>query len=272
MVYKENLVCVIKHDGDILREKDGLISLPFNSEYSILLKNLDSRKASVKISIDGEDVLDNKSLVIAPNSETELEGFLNGCIAKNKFKFIQKTKEIKDFRGDRIDDGIIRVEFAFEKRVSEEIINTRRNWNWIYPVYYPPCNPYCREPVITYSSGNTNCADFNGQLDNVQSYNCSSLNQQSIDCNSGQISEANNIDQDEGITVKGSEINQNFNYASVGELDSSQVIVLRLCGEKINGTKIKKPITTKTKLVCSTCGRKSKSSSKFCSNCGTFLE
>jgi len=107
MTYKNYFVVEVKSKGKILRVKNGVISLPFGSEYSIFLKNLNSRRASVKVHVDGQDILDCHSLILEPNSGTELEGFLNGTVARNKFKFIQKTKEIQDHRGDKIDDGII---------------------------------------------------------------------------------------------------------------------------------------------------------------------
>jgi len=119
MTYKDYFVVEVKSKGKILRVKNGAVSLPFGSEYSILLKNLNSRRASIKIHIDGQDVLDYSSLILEPNTSTELEGFLNGTTARNKFKFIQKTKEIQDHRGDKIGDGMIRVEFAFEKPKPE---------------------------------------------------------------------------------------------------------------------------------------------------------
>ena len=266
MVYKESLVCVVKHAGNILREKDSMVSLPFNSEYSLLFKNLNSRRVSISISIDGVDVLDNRSLIIEGNSESELEGFLNGNVARNKFKFIQKTKEIQDYRGDRIDDGMIRIEFAFEKRVSEEVVHRR---TYIHEPYYYPPYPY--NTSVSFNNGqqwtnscqplsSTHCVNSGDSPGEVRAFNCSMV---------GAISEPI---PNEGITVKGSEVNQNFNYTSIGELDSSQVIILRLCGEKVSGAKIKKPVTVKTKLRCSSCGKKSKSSSQFCSACGTLLE
>ena len=58
MTYKDQFVVEVKTDGQILRVRDGAVYLPYGCEYSILLKNLNSKKASVKISIDGEDVLD----------------------------------------------------------------------------------------------------------------------------------------------------------------------------------------------------------------------
>jgi len=242
MVYKENLVCVVKNNGNILRENDGIVSLPFASEYSILIKNLNSRNASVKISIDGKDVLGGKSLIINSNSESELEGFLDGFVAKNKFKFIQKTKQIQDHRGDFIDDGMIRVEFAFEKPFY--------NYSYTYLNSYPTFNG---------SSGGTLLRS------SISSFNCSSSQLVGNSVCANQIA-------DEGITVKGSEINQNFNHGYIGALEDSQVIIIRLRGEKNNGGFVSKPITVKSKLRCSSCGKYSKSSSQFCSACGTFLE
>ena len=249
MVFKENLVCVIKNHGNILREIDGIVYLPFTSDYSILLKNLNSRRASVNISIDGKDVLDNKSLVIEPNSETELEGFLDGSTAKNKFKFIQKTEQIKDHRGDFIDDGMIRIEFAYEKVSSYKYTYTQNN----FQQYIPPVTFGSAAPILNSST--------------ISSFNCSGSN---IRCSSEVVCDS--LDADEGITVKGSKINQNFNYTSIGSLEPAEVIILRLRGEKNNGGFVSKPITVKSKLRCSSCGKYSKSSSQFCSACGTFLE
>ena len=95
-MYQEKVVGCLINNGKILREKEGIFLIPFGSEYSIYIKNLESRKAKVKISIDGVDVLNGQSLLINPNETTELEVFLNDCIAKNKFKFIPKTKEISE--------------------------------------------------------------------------------------------------------------------------------------------------------------------------------
>ncbi len=257
MTYNTGFVAVVKWNGKILREDKDLVFLPFGSEYSILLKNLNSRKCLVKISIDGQDVLDSNSLILEPNTEIELEGFMKGMKAKNKFKFIKKTKEISDYRGDRIDDGIIRIEYWFEKIVKRlQIIN-----EYIY-------TPYYNYDLISNSTQwhqlqyGTSLKQNTLTGDKVSSNLSSSVNLNSV-----------NFVQDEGITVKGSEINQNFSYGHFGQPeDYSNVIILRLIGSKKNGEVIKTPITTKTKKICSTCGKKSKSNLKYCSNCGTFLD
>jgi hypothetical protein len=121
MTYKKGFVAAIKTQKKILREKDGVVYLPFGSEYSILLKNLESRKVKVKIKIDGEDVIKN-GLVLRPEETIDLERFVKDNLSEgNRFKFVQKTEEIVKHRGDRIDDGIIRIEFAFEKKKLPEI-------------------------------------------------------------------------------------------------------------------------------------------------------
>ena len=57
MVYKKELVVAVKIGGKILREIDDVIQMPFNSEYSLLIKNLGVSRAVINISVDGADVL-----------------------------------------------------------------------------------------------------------------------------------------------------------------------------------------------------------------------
>lgn len=255
MTYKDLFVAEIKSDGNILRIKDDTVYLPFGSEYSILLKNLNSRKASVNVEIDGQDVLDNNSLIIEPNSTSELEGFLKGIKATNKFRFIQKTKQIQEYRGDKVEDGLVRIEFAFEKEpwISETIKEVHHHYHNKIPFTY-----YGSNADWSYSESNNIARGI------------------SSDLNSSHLASSVPLSaplQDEGITVKGQEINYDYTYTNIGDLETSQVIVIKLSGLSNNGVKtIKKPLTVKSKLTCSICGKKSKSSSKYCSNCGTYLE
>ncbi len=79
------------------------------------------------------------------------------------------------------------------------------------------------------------------------------------------------IPPEEGITVKGADVSQNFHSVYCGQLEeNAHVIVIRLKG--VDGKKIvKAPLLTRSKVKCETCGRKNKSGSKFCHNCGTAL-
>ena len=123
MVYSNKLVVVLKNNGKILREYNNTnqdsysVKLPFGSEYSLHFKNLDTRDCVAKISIDGQDVMSGSQLIIRAEQETSIEGFLKGNTATNKFKFIEKTKQISDYRGDKIDDGLITIKYCFTKPV-----------------------------------------------------------------------------------------------------------------------------------------------------------
>jgi hypothetical protein len=160
----------------------------------------------------------------------------------NKFKFIKKTTEIQKHRGDRIDDGLVRVSYKFEANKQMPI--------WIY-------NSVINRP-FNYTITDT---FFNNCYNSETVYTCNLNDTKSF-----------SPKQDEGITVKGEKISQTYNYGCVGDLESAiYTIVLHLKGQTFYEKVVKKAITVKTKLKCETCGRKNKSTNKFCFNCGTYL-
>jgi hypothetical protein len=288
MTYKDQFVAEVKCNGRILRIRDDAVYLPFGSEYSLLLKNLNSRRASVKIHIDGVDVIDGSSLILGPNETTELEGFLSGNVARNRFRFIQKTKEIQDYRGDKIDDGFIRIEFAFEKEKPELIKKTiiheehHHHHHHRYPSYYwlPFSTYYGWNDEVKYTcdnkftGGETQSSASpveNLSNESVKMSNSAFFNQSSARDIGIEMVDSVPLD-DEGITVKGSECNQQFRYGTIGELEQSQTIIIRLKGNTSGGSTIQEPLTVKRRLQCKVCGTKSKSSFKYCPNCGAFLE
>ena len=265
-MYKEKFVATVKVGGRILRENTPLryiprdhgsiVQLPFGSEYSILLKNLNTRKAKVRVTIDGEDVLDGHSLLLDPKETMELNGFMKGDVVKNMFRFIEKTNKISEYRGDRIDDGIIDITFSFEEPSFTAKVIQRIDYNSYWRnkdiIGYPICDSDCKgkDGIATYQIAN--CV----------------LNSAPINTYS-----ANNDDQsnDVGITVKGSQINDKFVSGYIGNTGESYNIVLRLVGRDSKDQIIKTPLTTRTKIVCDTCGVKNKTSNKFCGECGTCL-
>jgi len=283
-MHQEKMVVCLKNNGKILREKEGIIQIPFGSEYSIYIKNMESRKAKVKISIDGEDVLNGQSLLINSNDTTELEGFLSDYIAKNKFKFIPKTKEISEYRGDKIEDGLIRVEFWYEKmKPITQQINQVFNPNPWCVTYKQPTydtNPTWITNTKLDCSISTNMINKSMQTDCLRSFD-NNICQTSLtsNCSTSDItaqnfSSLNSIKSfDDGITVKGSEIKQEFKHGNIGALEeNSHVIVLKLVGVNDIGDKVDKIVTVRDKLQCKICGKVSGSSSRFCDRCGSYLE
>ena len=230
MMYNEKMVVVVKSDGKIVREVGNSVYLPFGSEYSIYLKNLSSKRAVASITIDGQDVLNGDMIIVNGNDTFELEGFMDNCglSVRNKFKFIEKTQEISDYRGDKIEDGLIVVKYRFEKECPVYRGYIWHNTNKYEPTYYND------DKLLT------SCSTQYSNNDN-------------------------------GITVPGSKSNQTFVPAITSLLEETEhTIVLQLKGE-IKGQQVCKPITTKIKIQCCTCGRKNKSNNRFCGNCGTAL-
>lgn len=259
MVYSNNFIVVIKHKGKILRDIDKVVRLPFGSEYSVLLKNKDSRTAVANIEIDGEDVMGGHQYIVPGNSSRELKGFLKGMKATHKFRFIKKTKEISRFRGDKLDDGIVRVEFKYEQAAWQP-------------------TPYFIYPETRFGSSLGDTYDDSGSSGGLKATYTSSMSltgqidSSVVCCNYVSVPK-----MDEGITVKGTKANQHFQYGTVGALESqSHVIIIRLKGAlKYKGRAkklVKRPVLTKTRVQCQICGRKWKSYLKFCGNCSAALD
>jgi len=203
MMYYNNFVSVIKCRGKVLREDhNGVIRLPFGSEYTILLKNKDSRKAVVNVEIDDESVAGG--IIVPANKTVELKGSLNGLSVRNRFKFIQKTKEIQDYRGDRLGDGLVRIEYKFEKKVEEPV------WYYTPPVTNRP-DPHDHLKIgLTCEYGHSpNTSDC--------VYTCSNS---TVVGTSAPTKCSTLPKSDEGITVKGSKTRQDFVYGHTNELES----------------------------------------------------
>lgn len=268
MTYKDQFVVEVKADGKILRVKNGAVYLPFGCEYSILLKNLSAKKASVKVSIDGEDVLDGGSLIMDTLQDHELKGFLRGNVAKNRFRFIQKTEQIQKHRGDKLGDGLVRVEFAFEKPEPEiQIKKIIEEHHHVYHHEFPNYEWYGPVKVWNHMTSKGDSGD------NMKGICESNVTYDSLGSQPQASYTLNNSlpNVDEGITVKGNEINESYSYGSIGELEQASVIIIELRGMQQSAGVVKQPITVKSKLVCSSCGKKCKSTCKFCPDCGTFL-
>lgn len=255
MVYLKNFVAVVKVNGKILREDaEGNVYLPYGSEYELMFKNLNTQRAVVRISIDGQDILDDNELVINPNSDLTLKRFLkeNDNGKGPRFKFIKKTDKISNHRGDRIDDGIIRIEYQFERKFRWE-----------------PC-PYHPNTTTTVTPLDHYISISNDVYTHTYGTVKSSANAQNTFAASNE-NLTTSVNTDSGITVGGSDVHQDFKSTSVGILESDVHVICMYLRAHNDHTEIKKPITIKRKTKCSTCGKTAKSHQKFCGECGTNL-
>ena len=256
MVYLEKFVAAILTDGQVLREyrNDGAdeVKLPFGSKYSIRLKNLHTQRAVVKIWVDGEDVVGDRRIVVSPNETVDLEGPKKNNAVYNKFKFIEKTDKVEQHRGNREDDGLIRIEFQFEQPKKSPF--TEHPHPFIDFIGKKE-NPRPRGWDL-FDTDNTKIGDPSDQL-----FTNTSVSYQSFSTNVN----------DEGITVKGSETDQKFQGVEVNTLEPQRhSIVMKLSGYH-QQKQTKKAVGVKTKVNCETCGTTNNSRHKFCTECGTYL-
>jgi hypothetical protein len=260
-MYSNKLAVAIKTAGKVLREFEDQVYVPFGSEYSIFVKNLNSVRASVKISVDGEDVGGGRSFVVDANDSVDIERFIkNGNLSEgNRFKFIERTSSVENHRGIGIEDGLIRVEFQFEKPAAI--------WFNEPYIYNDPPRPFGYRGTGEFYDQN-----FFTTCDTLASSNTKGL----VDSDSSNANYSADITcsmpvNDAGITVPGSISDQHFNEVGSFPLEAeTHVIVLKLLGQTENN-KVTKPVTVKSKPKCITCGRVNKANAKFCSNCGTAL-
>lgn len=270
-MYNQKMAACLKANGKVLREFKDEVYIPFGQEYSILLKNLNSVKALVNISIDGTDVIPG-GLVIEANREVELERFVKDMNKGNRFKFIERTAGIEQHRGIKIDDGLIRISFNYEKpypkfeapRVMGGSWGTPRQDTWYDSSYY--------NTTAVPKSGVLRGIVHDSSL--IGSVNCSAQYSATATSASAEPQLMNAVVQNNvGITAPGSVSDQKFRQASWFATEAeTHVMVLRLFGETETGKQVIAPVTVKTVPVCTMCGRKNKATAKFCSGCGAGLE
>jgi hypothetical protein len=277
---KGGIVATISTHGQILREirdkASGVdqVYLPFGSDYCIKFKNLDTRKALIRVYVDGSDATNTAQLVVNPGNDGILEGFLDSKTmqVRNSFRFIEKTERISQHRGDKIEDGLIRVEVEFE----EPSPFTKALENYPYfpenpwkqdqfpkiPPEYPHVKPYWCDAGVT----------FYGH------YNPDTMQTPLVGCVIPNVNNSLNsatfatMSNKEGITVKGAPIQQSFNEVTVGAKSNEKIVMIfKLMGEKRDTTEVSTPLTVNTKVVCPTCGKHNTSNCKYCSECGTCL-
>lgn len=309
MMYANKMVASIKANGRILRENKDTVYIPFGSEYSFLLKNLNTTRALVNVFIDGEDMTPG-GLVLNAGQEVDLERSIKGGNLKegNRFKFIERTSAIENGpRGVKLEDGLVRIEFQFEKppmRVTE--LPEWQRKSIFGPMYgnhggivgstsaseYPGVTDKYSTPISNSwlsASGSTSQVNVNGALRGVDWSKNGEVTAQAASAQVDKYCADNGIinkmelhdgsatmdwcQNEVGITVPGSKSTQSFTTTYMNAMEPEKhTIVLKLLGETEDNKPVTKPVTVKHKPKCVTCGKQNKATAKFCTECGTALE
>lgn len=289
-MYNQKLVASLKANGKILREFKDTVYCPFGAEYSILIKNLNTVRALVNVYIDGENQTPG-GLVLNAHQEVDLQRSIkNGNLTEgNCFKFIERTGAVENHRGVKLEDGIVRIEYQFE--IPRPVINiSDTSWmNDTHKFRYTGSSGGMTNAVGTAGS-TSGTMNINGMLRTADYSKGATLRAMASGATDEYCATNNIVAQasvhdgmatmdsyvpknDAGITVPGSKSTQKFQTAYIGALDpQTHSIVLKILGETPDNEPVRKPITTKHKPKCITCGKQNKANSKFCSECGTALE
>mgnify|MGYP003620243695 CR=1 FL=1 len=269
-MYAEKLVVAVKCKGKVLRELKDTVYLPFGSEYSLFIKNLNTVRCLVKIEIDGKDIGDGTSFIVPANGSIEIERFVkSGNLQKgNRFRFIERTARVEEARGGpQVEDGLIRVEYEFEREPvpTKDWIYDNRKWFSSPTVVYGSTTG---EPIgPLYSLTSRACGSLEGIIEASASYSAD-VKPKELFKNATKVQDWNEA----GITAPGSVSEQKFEAGYIGALDGvKHVMVIRLLGV-VGQKKVEAPVTVKYKPKCVTCGKINKVTAKFCSECGTALE
>jgi hypothetical protein len=291
MMYNQKLVASLKANGKILREFKDTVYIPFGSEYSIVLKNLNTVRAIVNITLDGTDVCPG-GLVLLAGQTIDLERWIkNGNLsAGNKFKFIERTAQIEAHKGIGIEDGIINISYQFEHLPITFAGTTI--WDYQQNVWKQQHTGLRQDGMIFKGLGNTISQVNNAQWSSgdatfssnepvpfkssiARSVLASGASASVTNASLNNVTaQAQNVSyNDAGITVAGSKSDQKFATASwFPVLPEKHSIVLKLLGETPDNKPVLLPVTVKAKPKCTTCGKMNKANAKFCTECGTALE
>lgn len=273
MMYSNKLAAAIKVAGKVLREFDkDKIYIPFGSEYSVYLKNMHTRRAVAHIVIDGKDVGDGSGFVVPAGGTIDIERFItNGNMEEgNRFKFIERTGAVEQHRGIGIEDGLIEVNFQFEREPVK--IN-----------HFVDPNPYLYGSSSGGWGGQSRSLDspLRGMTTNSVKASYSSDTQaaghvySSHDLGSTTDSTdyvVTNTANETGVTAPGSISDQQFHDAGYIPLEvTKHSMVFQLLGETEDNRAIREAVTVKHKPKCVSCGHINRYDAKFCSECGTSL-
>ena len=271
-MYNNKAAVAIKVNGQIIREYKDTVYLPFGAEYVIYLKNLNTRRAIFNIYIDGDNIVPN-GLVLNAGQEIDLERAIrnNNLNEGNKFKFIERTGDIEEHRGIKLEDGLIRVEYQFEREYPKPY----------YPNYGLNPVPYWEhQPLRTwYSTSNAASNQVKGmssaEVGALRSSGaCMSVDSMMVGSSVNASVQSFNatVQNDAGITVPGSKSEQKFKTVSNFALDPEKhSMIIKLLGETEDNKPVVAPVTVKSKQKCTSCGHTNKMTSNFCSKCGTSL-
>ena len=241
MMHRNNFVLAVKHNGKVLRESNGAIFLPFDSEYSLLLKNLwHNSKATAKVEIDGMNITNGQEFIIPPSSNIEIERFLldGNLHTGKKFKFVHSSNPNVSDPSNK-ENGKIQITF----------------WCEFHPNYYMESSTtWYTQQVKDRTQDSIPQPYWNTCSTNTYSTITSNM----INCYANE----------QGATIEGNQSFQQFNSVSNFEKDPATETIITLT---LKPTSQAITVDMTKRIYCPNCGVQNKWSNNYCCICGCRL-
>lgn len=281
VMYSNNFVVCIIVNGHISEEtKDGIITLPFDTEYKIRVRNKHNRRAVAQVFVDDENV-SLGGVVVNGNSFVDIDGPVGKHV---NFRFVSAKSEaaIDAGKNNKTDgsNGVIRVEWRLEKERIVPTYVAPRQFRPITTPSWPPQPPRPYEPTWI---GKELYANKHGQSRGMSAGPCGqSVGFAEEEYTKGLCSFADSGEKisshKEGCTVEGSYSNQNWSTQYV-DLENCAPTIIRIVLRGIEPVatisgEAYTQVTGSTSVPhCENCGAKAKKKkAKFCWQCGNRLQ
>jgi hypothetical protein len=265
MAYDSQFVLAIMHNGSPVREISGKVTLPFNSEYKIRLKNKhDYLRAKARVWVDGRKASNLGDFILKPGETLDLERFLDESMTSGRrFKFVPVSDSRVNDPTDE-ENGIIKVEFYREVDYFNRIVINPNPWPTI-PINPKPYRWDDGNSGTPYRHGGGRVTCSNSVQSNFTTSN--------IAANVNYLSSP--APAQAGATVEGGHSGQQFVEGADFQTEVFPVTLqLRVQGPRKDpvvcpGAKPpKRPVKTR---FCPNCGARRMRGAKFCHRCGEKL-
>ncbi len=279
MVYSNHFVlCILVNGKPQSERKDGIIPIPLGSEYSLRLRNKNSRRSLVKFSIDGEDV-SGPGYIIPAHSAIDIHRHFDKdrCF---KFVSIDSPEAIDHGKNDNSDGskGVIQARFYLEKAHYTPPCKWPTEEHHHHHHYYPPSSPVILphptpwpHPYTTWC-GNSNPGSLLRTCSNSPEASGSWSNKAASDVwpnLSNPVGTASNMSFNEGCTIEGGSTGQTFREEWFDS--ESDFVTIRLVLKGIDNA-CPVVVSSSSEEYCTRCGaRRARKADRFCGACGNKL-
>lgn len=250
-------------NGNEQRIVNGVVNIPFGTEYAIRVRNNNDCRAEFSISIDGLE--DSSRFVLNPYQTMTIERFVgNSLTSGSKFKFVEEGNASVQTPGSSY-NGEIEVKFWKELVYTPPIVLVN---DWHKPWRYD-LNDWVGGTGDKYDGSGITWSSDTGYGDAQFSAKASSPRlKMTFGASALQSSFTSNV----GATIEGSHSSQNFltvdGFATEIVPTILKVTLRGLPTEEPKPRRVPRVVKSTKVKYCTNCGTQHELIAKFCVSCG----